>query len=84
MQKIFCNTRNLFMRDLVYVVAVKPKDGKLPTSEKIVESRFFAEKKTAQDAADFYNNLLKEDRETKPYQVYSAIIEITQDSISAD
>ena len=67
------------MRDLVYVVAVRRKDGKLPTSEKIVESRFFAEKKTAQDAADFYNNLLKEDRETKPYQVYTATIEVVND-----
>lgn len=67
------------MRDLVYVVAVRRKDGKLPSSEKIVESRFFAEKNTAQDAADFYNNLLKEDKETKPYQVYTAIIEIVNE-----
>ena len=66
------------MRDLVYVVAVRRKDGKLPSSEKIVESRFFAEKKHAQDAADFYNNL-QEDKETKPYQVYTAIIEVVND-----
>lgn len=66
------------MRDLVYVVAVRRKDNKLPTSEKIQESRFFAEKKTAQDAADFYNNL-HENKDAKPYQVYTAIIEVVND-----
>lgn len=66
------------MRDLVYVVAFRRKDGKLPTSEKIAESRFFAEKRYAQDAADFYNNR-QEDKETKPYQVYTAIIEVVND-----
>ena len=68
------------MRDLVYVVAVKRKDGKLPTSEKVAESRFFAEKKDAQKCADYYNGL-QNDQNLKSWCVYSSIIEIVDDPI---
>jgi hypothetical protein len=64
------------MRDLVYVVAVNRKDGKLPTSEKIAESRFFAEMRDAQKCADYYNSLAT----LGGWVVYPAIIEITHDS----
>jgi len=64
------------MRDSVYVVAVVRKDGKLPTSEKMVSGRFFAERREAKQVAENLNG----NSQIAQYKVYSAVIEITHES----